>query len=109
MMDHRDTAGGQAGQQPREKLVQDLRPPRQQHVGVPALGNPLTVQPGLRQRVPFNDRHPAVRISQDAGGEEPAHAGAQHHRVVTDLTHLVPPPAGMLCNLGTPASVVRSS
>ena len=109
MMEHRDTAGGQAGQQPREKLVQDLRPARQQHVGVPALGNPLTVQPGLRQRVPFNDRHPAVRISQDAGGEEPAHAGAQHHRVVTDLTHLLPPPAGMLCNLGTPASVVRSS
>ena len=101
MMEHRDTAGGQAGEQPREKLVQDLRPAWQQHVGVPTLGHPLTVQSGLRQRVPFDDRHPAVRISQDAGREQSAHACAQHHRVVTHLTHLLLPPPGMLCKLGS--------
>ena len=69
-------------------------------MGVPALGHPLTVQPRLRQRVPFGDRHPPVRISQDAGREQPAHAGAQHHRVLTGLTHLLPPPPG------TPGSLV---
>ena len=60
-------------------------------MGVPALGHPLAGQPGLRQRVAFDDRHPPVGIGQDAGRKEPAHTGAQHHRVVTDLTHLLPP------------------
>ena len=41
---HRDTIRDQAGQQPGEQLVEDLRPARQQPVGVPALGNALTVQ-----------------------------------------------------------------
>ena len=42
---HRDTVRDQAGKQPGEQLVEDLRPAWQQPVGVPALGNALTVQP----------------------------------------------------------------
>ena len=60
--------------------------------GRPALGNPLAVQPGLRQRVPFDDRHPPVRISQHTGREQPAHTGTQNRRVITNLLHFVPPP-----------------
>src|SRR5262245_62987494 len=33
-------------------------PARQQRVGVPALGHPLTLGTGLRQQVTFDDRHP---------------------------------------------------
>jgi len=72
---HRDAVGHQVREQPGEHLVEDLRPARQQPVGVPTLGNSLTVQPALRQRVPFDDRHLPVRIGQHPGREQPAHAG----------------------------------
>jgi hypothetical protein len=60
MTQHRDTVGGQAGEQPGEKLVKDLRPARQQPVRVPALGHSLAGRIRLRQRVTFDDRHPPV-------------------------------------------------
>ncbi len=75
---------------------------------VPALRNPLAVQPGLRQRVPFDDRHPPVRISQHPGREQAAHTGTQNRRVITNLLHFVPPPvsrpnSGRLTCVPTPA------
>ena len=45
MTQHRDTIGRQVGEQPGEQLVKDLRPARQQPVGMPALGHPLAGQP----------------------------------------------------------------
>ena len=40
---HQDTVRHQVVEQPGEQLAEDLRPPRQQPMGVPALGNPLAV------------------------------------------------------------------
>ena len=97
---HRDTIRRQVGEQPREQFVEDLRPARQQPMGVPSLGHPLTVQPGLRQRVPFDDRHPPVRISQHTGGEQAAHTGTQHQRMITNLPHFRPPPWGIAARPG---------
>ena len=91
MTQNRDAVGRQPGEQPGEKLVKDLRPARQQPMCVPTLGHPLAGRTGLWQQVTFDDRHPPVRISQHAGREQPAHAGPQDHRVVTNLRHLRPP------------------
>jgi len=55
---------------------------------MPALGNSPAVQHGLRQPVTFDDRHPLVGVGQDPGREQAAHAGTQHHRMVTNLRHL---------------------
>ena len=60
MTQHRDTVGRQVGDQPGGNLVKDLRLPRQQPVGVSALGHPLAGRTRFRQLVPFNDRHPPV-------------------------------------------------
>ena len=88
---YRDTVRHQVGEQPGEQLVEDLRPARQQPMGVPALRDSLAVQPGLRQRVPFDDRHPPVRIGQHPGREQATHAGTQNRRVITNRLHLRPP------------------
>ena len=108
---YRDATGHQFGEQPGEQLVEDLRPPRQQGVSVPALGNSLAVQPGVWQQVTFDDRHLLVCIGQDPGRQQPAHAGAEHHRVVTDLGHLLPPVfrRGTRASLLAPVNPVAAS
>jgi hypothetical protein len=88
--DHRCTLSYQVVEQSRKQLIEDLRPSGHQQVSVPALGNAPPILIRFWERVAFHDRDSPVRVGQHPGGEQPSHAGAEDHRVVTDLRHLAP-------------------
>jgi hypothetical protein len=89
--DHRCALCREVAEQPWEQLVEDLRAPWYQQMGVPALRDALPVRRHLRERVAFHDRHSLVFIGQHSGGEEAGHAGPENHRLAGDLFHLTTP------------------
>ena len=56
---------------------------------MPALGNAPAIRRRLGERVAFHDRDSDVRVGQYPGGEQPGHARAEDHRVLTDLPHVL--------------------
>jgi hypothetical protein len=89
--DHRRAAGHQLVEQPGEQSLEDLHPAWHQQVGMPAMGDAPPVPGPVRERVAFHHRHPPVRVAQHPGGEEPADAGPEDHRVPTIPPHAAPP------------------
>jgi hypothetical protein len=98
--DRRHPSRHQAGQEPREQLVQNLRAAGQQPVSVSALRHALARHPRLRQHVTLDHRHLLEGIGQHPGRQQPAHAPPKHHRFPAGLLHFLPPGTGP----GTPAS-----
>ena len=89
--DHRSTPSGQVVEQSWKELVEDLRPPGEQHVGVPTLGDTPPILGVARERVAVHHRDPLVGVGQHPGGEEPGQACPEDDRVVSDPPHLAPP------------------
>jgi hypothetical protein len=65
--DHRHPRRHQAGQEPREQVVENLRAAGQQPVRMPALRHPLARHHRIRQHVTFEDRHRLVGTGQHPG------------------------------------------
>ena len=80
--------GGQLGAEARQQRVQARLPMRQQRVGVAALRHrPAALKAG-RQGVAIHDGHPLVGLRERPGGQQPGHAAADHHGVLTDPSHV---------------------
>jgi hypothetical protein len=88
----RRPAGLELGEQAGEHRVHDLRAAGEQQVQVPALRHALAGLRPVRERVALEDRDPLVRPVQRPGGQQPAHARADHDRVAADLPHRAPFP-----------------
>ena len=72
---------GEAG----EQFLQGLLPACRQSVQVSAVGDAASVRGCLGQLVPVDHRHLRVAVGEHVGGEQPRHAGADHHGVLSDL------------------------
>ncbi len=77
--------GDQLRGEPREQLLQDLLPARRQRMDVAAVGDAAPVRRCLGQLVPVDHRHLPVALGEHSSGEQSRHAGAEHHRAVSDL------------------------
>jgi hypothetical protein len=71
-----------------EEPVEDLRSAGHQDVGMSALRDTAPMFAGSRESVAVDQRDSGVRLRQYARGEQPSHASAENHRMITDLAHL---------------------
>jgi hypothetical protein len=60
-------------------------------MGVPTLGDALSMFRSVGERVAFHDGDPLVGVGQHPGGEQPGQACPKDDRVVSDPRHLAPP------------------
>jgi hypothetical protein len=74
-------------EQPGEQLSKDLGTTSQQGVYVATLRNAPPVRRIVGKHIPFDNRDTVVEVGEDPGGEEPAHARTENHRVLTELRH----------------------
>ncbi len=76
--------------EPGEKVPQDQFPRSHQPMRVPALRHPLAGIRAIRQVVTVQDRDLIEPVRQDPRGQQPSHAGADHHRAPAGRSHLPP-------------------
>jgi len=78
----------QLGDDARQQRFQARLAARQQRVGVRALRNPAAILVADGQPVALDHGDALVRVGQHSCGQQPGHAGANHHRVLADPLHL---------------------
>jgi hypothetical protein len=76
-----DQFRGQSG----EQLFQGLLAARRQRMKVATVGDAAPVPGCFGQLIPIDHRHLPVAIAEHSGGEQPCHACADHHGVVSGL------------------------
>jgi hypothetical protein len=62
-----------------------------QHVEVAALRNSAALVGSIRQLVPFDHRHRAVKLAEHPSGEQPAHPRTADDGLLSQLAHRLPP------------------
>ena len=78
----------QLGDDARQQRLQARLAARQQRVGVRALRNPAASLDADGEPVALDHGDALVRVGQHARGQQPRHAGANHHCVLADPLHL---------------------
>jgi hypothetical protein len=78
----------QLAEQIRKELIEDLRAAGYQDVGMATLRDTAPMLDRSQQPVAVQHCDSGVRLGQYARSEQPSHASAQDHRVITDLAHL---------------------
>ena len=58
---------------------------------MPALRHTATVIGGVAQRIPLHYGDRFKKLGQCSRSQQPRHAGAQNHRMLTELRHKQPP------------------
>ena len=82
------TAQVRAYQSQSRQLVGATTP---QHVEVAALRNSAALVGSIRQLVPFDHRHRAVKLAEHPSGEQPAHPRTADDSLLSQLAHRLPP------------------
>ena len=84
----RRARGDQLGDDARQQRLQARLTARQQRVGVRALRNPAASLDADRELVALDHGDALVRVGEHSRGQQPGHAGANHHCVFADPLHL---------------------
>ena len=91
VVEDRDASPDEFVKEPGKQLSQDLGPSPQQGMHMAALRNAPPVDCIVGQYVPLHHGDRLIKVGKHPRGQQPAHARAENHRMLTDLRHEPPP------------------